>query len=104
MTTFFCRADTVKTLSDQTATLTVSVDPLITTEVAWDYEKDYIYAYSAEFARIVYEGSGTASECFGLNCPRFCNPLTAPTSTPTPTLRVLICSRRAPWLQWQSEE
>lgn len=86
-TTFFCRADAVKTLSGQTATLTVSEDPLITTEVAWDYENDYIYAYSAQYARMVYEASGTTSECFGFDsdCPRLSNPLTGPTPAPTPT-------------------
>lgn len=82
--TFFCRANTVTQLSDQTITLTVSKSPLITTETAWDYERDFIYAYPDGFNRYIYEGAGTTSECYGdAWCPRGSNPLTAATPAST---------------------
>ncbi|KAI3397084.1 hypothetical protein diail_11226 [Diaporthe ilicicola] len=79
---FLCRATAVGAFSDQTATLTVSTAPLITTEVPWDYDVDMILAYPANINRYIYEGSGTTSECFG-RCPETSNPLAPPTPTPT---------------------
>ncbi|KAG8160763.1 hypothetical protein KVR01_009027 [Diaporthe batatas] len=71
--TFFCRANTVTPLSDQTVTLTISTSPLITTEAAWDYERDFIYAYPDGFNRYVYEASGTTSDCYGYGCSDTCS-------------------------------
>lgn len=78
---FLCRASAVQELSGQTVTLTVSTEPLITTEAA--YDEDVIFARAVGHGRIVYEASGTTSECHG-NCPVLSNPLAAPTPTPTP--------------------
>lgn len=82
---FLCEASAVEELSGQTVTLTVSTEPLITTET--EYDGGFIYAQAAGVFRYVYEGSGTTSECYGGSCPndlRFSNPLAAPTPTPTP--------------------
>lgn len=81
---FLCKASAVEELSGQTVTLTVSTDPLITTEA--EYDGGFIYAQAAGFNRFVYEASGTTSECYGRFCPDglFSNPLAAPTPTPTP--------------------
>lgn len=81
-----CRAENVGPLSDQMATLTVSTEPLITTEVAWDYARDTILANPESFGRHIYKGSGTTSVCFGYFCPIDVNPLadSTPTSTAIP--------------------
>lgn len=79
---FLCRANAAETLSGQTVTLTVSTEPLITTEA--EYDGGIIYAHAAYLNRFIYEASGTTSECYG-NCPgSLSNPLAAPTPTPTP--------------------
>lgn len=80
---FLCRADAVSELSGQTVTLTVSTEPLITTEA--EYDGGIIFAHAQGFHRFVYEASGTTSECYGRFCPDgLSNPLAAPTPTPTP--------------------
>lgn len=80
---FLCRADAVEALSGQTVTLTVSTEPLVTTEA--EYDGGIIFAHAAGLIRYMYEASRTTSECYGGYCPDgLSNPLAAPTPTPTP--------------------
>lgn len=77
-----CQASAIGELSGQTMTLTVSTEPLITTEAI--YEGGIIFAQGEGAGKIVYEASGTTSTCFG-GCPDLpTNPLQAPTPSPTP--------------------
>ncbi|KAK4148463.1 hypothetical protein C8A00DRAFT_19712 [Chaetomidium leptoderma] len=62
-----CKAASIKELSDQTVTMTVSTSStLSTTEVAWDYENGFIVATPAMIQKYLYTGRpGTTSTCFG---------------------------------------
>ena len=82
-----CKAASIKALSDQTVTMTVSSSLTIsTTEVSWDYENGWIGAQPSQIFKYLYPDSeaGTTSTCFGHRCPTGTNPL-KPSPTPAPT-------------------
>ncbi|KAL2183016.1 hypothetical protein L209DRAFT_758395 [Thermothelomyces heterothallicus CBS 203.75] len=82
-----CKAASIKEFSDQQVTLTVKTSPLSTTEVAWDYDHDFLVAEPAVILKYLYpdRAAGTTSTCYGA-CPTESNPLNgSPTPTPAPT-------------------
>jgi hypothetical protein len=95
-----CKAASVKELSDQEVTLTVSRNqshPTLITKTKWDYENGFIVATPAVISKRLYTDpvAGTASTCFGpwWGCPQS-NPFVPRlTSAPRPwdreTLRPL---------------
>jgi hypothetical protein len=80
-----CKAASIKELSDQTVTLTVSASPTpTTTEVAWDYENGFIVVTPAIISKYIYTGfPGTTSTCFD-HCVMNHNPLMQPHPTRAP--------------------
>ncbi len=85
----YCKAASVKDLSDQKVTLTVSASStLSTTVVAWDYDNGFIVVTPAMIQKYLYTGKpGTTSTCFGDNhCVMNHNPIEPrPTRAPVGT-------------------
>lgn len=81
-----CKATSIKALSDQTVTLSVTGSPPSTTELVWDYDNGFLVAEPARVYQTLYPDiePGTTSTCYG-RCPSQSWSSTGPGPTPAPT-------------------